>query len=76
MTDLKNPKWKYFFPCGQWLAKDEGDGQISRDLVGSRDPLAIRKGKHQLPLPHFHGYGTEITIYMVTVTRLLFPWLQ
>ncbi|XP_012940984.2 lipoxygenase homology domain-containing protein 1, partial [Aplysia californica] len=43
ITDLKNSQWKYFFPCGQWLAKDEGDGEISRDLLGNRDPLAIRK---------------------------------
>ncbi|KAH9519120.1 Lipoxygenase y domain-containing protein 1 [Bulinus truncatus] len=43
VTDLKNPQWKYFFPCGQWLAKDEGDREISRDLIGSIDPLAIRK---------------------------------
>ncbi|GFN87704.1 fibronectin type iii domain-containing protein 1 [Plakobranchus ocellatus] len=43
VTDLKNPQWKYFFPCGQWLARDEGDGEICRDLIGNRDPLAIRK---------------------------------
>ena len=23
----------YDLPCGRWLAKDEDDGQISRDLV-------------------------------------------
>jgi hypothetical protein len=45
VTDLQHPKkWKFFFPCGQWLAKDEGDGLICRDLIGSTDPLAIRKG--------------------------------
>ena len=44
MTDLKNPRWKFYFPCGQWLAKDEGDGLICRDLVGSQDPLGVRKG--------------------------------
>lgn len=43
VTDVTHPNWKYFFPCGQWLAKDEGDGAISRDLVGSKDPLAMRK---------------------------------
>ena len=44
MTDLNNPKkGKYYFPCGQWLAKGEGDGLICRDLMGSRDPLAVRK---------------------------------
>lgn len=31
---------KYFFPCHKWLAKDEGDGQISRDL-----PVAGADGK-------------------------------
>ncbi|KAJ8050374.1 Lipoxygenase-likey domain-containing protein 1 [Holothuria leucospilota] len=45
VTDLKNPKkGKFYFPCHQWLAKDEGDGAISRDLLGSRDPAATRKG--------------------------------
>ena len=27
-----------------WLARDEGDGAISRYLIGSKDPFAIRKG--------------------------------
>ena len=45
ISDLKNSKnVKYYFPCGAWLAKDEADGLICRDLIGSRDPLAVRKG--------------------------------
>lgn len=28
-----------------WLARDEGDGAISRYLIGSKDPFAIRKGQ-------------------------------
>uniref|UniRef100_K1R2V2 Lipoxygenase-like protein domain-containing protein 1 n=1 Tax=Magallana gigas TaxID=29159 RepID=K1R2V2_MAGGI len=43
ITDLNHPKWKYYFPCGMWLARDEGDGAISRYLIGSKDPFAIRK---------------------------------
>ena len=54
MSDLTHPKWKYYFPCGQWLAKDEGDGAICRDLIGSKDPLAMRKCEflqmHQLAM--------------------------
>ena len=46
MTDILHPKWKYYFPCQQWLAKDEGDRAISRVLLGSRDPFAVRKGKY------------------------------
>jgi hypothetical protein len=45
VTDLNNPRWKFYFPCGAWLAKDEGDGLICRDLVGSSDPLGVRKGE-------------------------------
>lgn len=45
VTDLTHPTWKYYFPCGQWLAKDEDDGAICRDLAGSKDPLAMRKGR-------------------------------
>ena len=45
ITDLQNRQWKYYFPCGQWLATDEGDGQTSRDLQGSLDPMGVRKGE-------------------------------
>lgn len=24
---------RYLFPCGRWLANDEDDGQISRELI-------------------------------------------
>ncbi|XP_063398724.1 lipoxygenase homology domain-containing protein 1-like isoform X1 [Mytilus trossulus] len=43
VTDVKNPHWRYFFPCGLWLSRTEGDGKISRDLVGSKDEFALRK---------------------------------
>ena len=46
VTDLLHPKWKYYFPCGQWLARDEGDGATCRNLLGSRDPFAVRKGNY------------------------------
>lgn len=45
VTDLKHPKWKYFFACGQWFSRDEGDGAIARDLKGSRDPMGIPKSE-------------------------------
>ena len=50
ITDLNHTKWKYYFPCGMWLARDEGDGAISRYLIGSKDPFAIRKGVGALAL--------------------------
>ena len=45
ITDLKDATVKFFFPCGKWLAKDEGDGLISRELKAYVDPLGIRKSK-------------------------------
>ncbi|XP_077979346.1 lipoxygenase homology domain-containing protein 1-like [Glandiceps talaboti] len=44
VTDMKNPKKaKFYFPCNQWLAKDEGDRLICRDLLGSTDPNFVAK---------------------------------
>ena len=43
VTDLKEPNVKYFLPCSQWLAKDEGDGQICRELSATSDITTLRK---------------------------------
>lgn len=64
VTDLHNPEWKYYFPCGQWLAADEGDGATSRDLIGSRDPLSTRKGNVRI---HY----IKCTVYRVKVKIIL-----
>ncbi|XP_022094211.1 lipoxygenase homology domain-containing protein 1-like isoform X2 [Acanthaster planci] len=68
VTDLSNPKkGKYYFPCGQWLAKGEGDGLICRDLLGSRDPLAVRKS-HKYKVHIFtgnkRGAGTDSNVFV------------
>ncbi|CAF3703956.1 unnamed protein product, partial [Rotaria sordida] len=42
VTDMFDPKTKYFANCNKWLSKDEGDGQISRDLTLYKD---INKGQ-------------------------------
>lgn len=33
MVNKRDSREQYTFPCRQWLAKDEGDGKISRTLV-------------------------------------------
>ncbi|XP_071954737.1 lipoxygenase homology domain-containing protein 1-like [Antedon mediterranea] len=68
VTDLKNPKKsKYYFPCSMWLARDEGDKLISRDLLGSKDPLAIRKSQKYM-VHVFTGNkrkaGTDANVYL------------
>ncbi|XP_061409799.1 lipoxygenase homology domain-containing protein 1-like isoform X3 [Lethenteron reissneri] len=46
VTDVSRPGARCFFPCGQWLSRDEGDGRTARDLLGSPDPMhAPRKPK-------------------------------
>ncbi|XP_052229243.1 lipoxygenase homology domain-containing protein 1-like isoform X2 [Dreissena polymorpha] len=68
VTDLKHPKLKYYFPCGQWLARDEGDGAICRTLLGSRDPFAIRKDtKYKISVftGDKAGAGTDSNVYII-----------
>lgn len=35
--------FRYFFPCKRWLAVDEDDGQLARELVPV-DEAFMRKG--------------------------------
>ena len=42
--DREKESRKFFFPCNQWLAKDEGDGMISRQLSATNDSAASFQG--------------------------------
>ncbi|XP_078580092.1 lipoxygenase homology domain-containing protein 1-like isoform X2 [Branchiostoma floridae x Branchiostoma japonicum] len=67
VTDIKNPACKYYFPCGQWLAKDEGDGLIARDLLGSKDPTAVRRmSKYKITTytGNKRGAGTDANVFV------------
>ena len=51
IEDANNPNRRYTFPCGQWLAEDEGDGQLFKILypVGkskAQEFQAARKGQY------------------------------
>ena len=37
---------KFYFPCNQWLAKDEGDGLIVRQLTATTDSSASFQGDY------------------------------
>jgi hypothetical protein len=37
ITDLHDPNTKYVAVCNKWLAKDEDDGLISRDLMLNKE---------------------------------------
>ncbi|XP_074659812.1 lipoxygenase homology domain-containing protein 1-like [Tubulanus polymorphus] len=67
ITDLKHPKWKYFFPCNQWLSRTEGDRAISRDLIGSQDPLASRRASKYMVTVYtgtVRGAGTDANVIL------------
>ena len=43
VTDVIRPHLRYYFPCNNWLSKEEGDGLYVRDLLGSSDPMEMPK---------------------------------
>jgi hypothetical protein len=47
VTDLYDPKTKYFANCNKWFDKDKGDGQISRDLVLHKNQAGDRQSEKQ-----------------------------
>ncbi|CAF2130421.1 unnamed protein product [Rotaria magnacalcarata] len=46
VTDLFDPKTQYVATCNQWLAKDEGDRKISRDLTLHKQQTTTQKSNY------------------------------
>lgn len=56
---------KFYFPCNQWLAKDEGDGQIIRQLTATSDSSAAFEGYQYLVHTYTgdtRGAGTDANV--------------
>ena len=45
VTDMNSPHLRFYFPCNNWLSKEDGDGQYVRDLIGSLNPMDVPKSK-------------------------------
>ncbi|KAG7271688.1 hypothetical protein CRUP_025549 [Coryphaenoides rupestris] len=43
ITDVIRPHLRYYFPCNNWLSKEEGDHLYVRDLLGGMDPMEMPK---------------------------------
>ncbi|XP_066195695.1 lipoxygenase homology domain-containing protein 1 [Sylvia atricapilla] len=43
VTDMNRPHLRFYFPCNNWLSKEDGDGLYVRDLVGSLNPMDVPK---------------------------------
>lgn len=73
VTDKIHSNWKYYFPCGRWLARDEDDGAICRDLLGSTDPFAVAKlTKYKVTVytGDKPGAGTDANVYITMFGEL------
>lgn len=56
---------KFYFPCNQWLAKDEGDGMTRRQLTASTDSSAVFQGHRYLVHTYTgdkRGAGTDANV--------------
>lgn len=38
--------FRYFFPCQRWLAVDEDDGQLARELVPVDEAFMMKESDH------------------------------
>lgn len=45
VTDMNRPHLRFYFPCNNWLSKEDGDGLYVRDLIGSLNPMDVPKSK-------------------------------
>ncbi|KAL0965208.1 hypothetical protein UPYG_G00278200 [Umbra pygmaea] len=43
VTDMNRPHLRFYFPCNNWLSREEGDGLFVRDLLGSLNPMDVPK---------------------------------
>ncbi|XP_060092590.1 lipoxygenase homology domain-containing protein 1 [Heteronotia binoei] len=48
VTDMNRPHLRFYFPCNNWLSKDDGDGLNVRDLLGTLNPMDVPKGERKL----------------------------
>uniref|UniRef100_A0A1I8HA00 Lipoxygenase homology domain-containing protein 1 n=1 Tax=Macrostomum lignano TaxID=282301 RepID=A0A1I8HA00_9PLAT len=67
VTDLRHPKWRYHFVCGQWLSRRRGDFQTVRELVASREPGAAPKNttfKIKVYTGDKAGAGTDADVFL------------
>ncbi|CAM2710921.1 unnamed protein product [Rotaria socialis] len=66
VTDLYEPKVRYYANCNKWLAKDEDDGQISRDLKLHKDIKSgtINKYKVTVYTGNKMGAGTDADVFI------------
>ncbi|CAF0916712.1 unnamed protein product [Rotaria sordida] len=73
VTDLNDSKTKYTATCNKWLAKDEDDKQISRELILTKQASGI-KTKNQYKITIYtgnkKGAGTDANVFITLYGNL------
>uniref|UniRef100_A0AAY4A0E6 PLAT domain-containing protein n=1 Tax=Denticeps clupeoides TaxID=299321 RepID=A0AAY4A0E6_9TELE len=67
VTDMIRPHLRFFFPCNNWLSREEGDGLIVRDLLGSLNPMDMPKlNKYIVSVftADAKGSGTDADVFL------------
>ncbi|CAF2908011.1 unnamed protein product [Rotaria sp. Silwood2] len=73
VTDLNDLRTKYIATCNKWLAKDEGDRQISRELLLNKQASGI-KNNNQYKITVYTGNkksaGTDADVFITLYGNL------
>uniref|UniRef100_A0A8C4UPX1 Lipoxygenase homology domains 1 n=1 Tax=Falco tinnunculus TaxID=100819 RepID=A0A8C4UPX1_FALTI len=67
VTDMNRPHLRFYFPCNNWLSKEDGDGLYVRDLIGSLDPMDVPKiNKYVVRVftGDISGSGTDADVFI------------
>ncbi|XP_054253211.1 lipoxygenase homology domain-containing protein 1 [Indicator indicator] len=67
VTDMNRPHLRFYFPCNNWLSKEDGDGLYVRDLIGSLNPMDVPKiNKYVVRVftGEISGSGTDADVFI------------
>ncbi|KAE8636810.1 hypothetical protein XENTR_v10003144 [Xenopus tropicalis] len=67
ITDMNRPHLRFYFPCNNWLSKEDGDGLYVRDLLGSLNPMDVPKMNKYVARVFTgaaNGSGTDADVFL------------
>ncbi|KAM3939741.1 lipoxygenase homology domain-containing protein 1 [Leptodactylus fuscus] len=67
ITDMNRPHLRFYFPCNNWLSKEDGDGLYVRDLQGSLNPMDVPKMNKYIARVFTgaaNGSGTDADVFL------------
>ncbi|KAM4708199.1 lipoxygenase homology domain-containing protein 1 [Discoglossus pictus] len=67
VTDMNRPHLRFYFPCNNWLSKEDGDGLYVRDLLGSLNPMDVPKMNKYIARVFTgtgNGSGTDADVFL------------